>query len=50
MSKHILEIEVFEPQDKAQAKYIYRGTDDIYWTDDIDSLVESIRYDLKELA
>ena len=50
--KYIVDVEVYDTKtnDWAQGKYLYHGTDDVYWCDDIDKLLETIRYDLTPLS
>jgi len=49
----LLEIEVFSSSDiknnKAQARFIFRGYDDIHWCDNVDTLVATIKYEISKL-
>ena len=46
MSTHVLEIEIFEPVDNAQAPYLYRGKSDLWWCDSIPEVIQAIQTDL----
>ena len=48
----ILEIEIFDKygdDHEAQAKYLVRGHNDVYWTDDIDHALSYLKNSLEEL-
>lgn len=44
----LLEIEIFE-EGEAQAKYLVRGYDDVYWTDQKHEVLTVIRQELKRI-
>jgi len=46
---YTLDIEVYEKEDNAQAKYLVHGHDDVYWTNDIDEAAEALRISLRAI-
>lgn len=46
----VIEVEIFSEEDNAQARYLVRGYDDVYWSDDIDLVVDVVRQELERIA
>lgn len=45
-----LDIEIYEPDERAQKRYLVHGFDDVYWTDDLEDALGYLKQDLQRLA
>jgi len=46
MPKFFVDIEVYNPEENSQAKYLVHGYDDVYWTDDLDEAMSALKQEI----
>jgi hypothetical protein len=45
----ILDVTIYAPNSRPQAKYLVHGYDDVMWTDSIDDVLTYIKQDLERI-